>query len=273
MSDDKSALSRANNIQSFRCKVRPLRPRKRPQRSISRTSYANNRWLRRPGPWPGAGAVTARAVVDSLHGRNLKFRLRKGSNEWRCFLIASGCTLKFLASILEPEANWAGFHDCGDKSLPKKNVSRSTGYRCPKAVWCRFWKQIHLKREFPARKLVKRGTSSCKALQAFEFFINAIQNLQVLSDRPCIRHLLKLYRCIIITADFLLLLLIQVLKYKGLQLGLWQCLEACLTMRAGRYQEFWKWQKFGRNPACISSPFTPEAIFWILIFEHSIRRV
>ena len=49
-------LARANNIQSFRCKARPLRPRKRPQRSISRTFYANNRWLRQPGPWPGAGA-------------------------------------------------------------------------------------------------------------------------------------------------------------------------------------------------------------------------
>ena len=48
-----------DNIQSFRCKARPLRPRKRPQRSISRTFYANSRWLRRPGPWPGAGAVTA----------------------------------------------------------------------------------------------------------------------------------------------------------------------------------------------------------------------
>ena len=47
-----------NIIQSFRCKAHPLRPRKRPQRSISRTFYANNRWLRRPGPWPGAEAVT-----------------------------------------------------------------------------------------------------------------------------------------------------------------------------------------------------------------------
>ena len=33
-------VARANNILSFRCKDRPLRPRKRPQRSISRT--ANN---------------------------------------------------------------------------------------------------------------------------------------------------------------------------------------------------------------------------------------
>ena len=51
-------VARANNIQSFRCKAHPLRPRKRPQRSISRTFYANDRWLRRPGPWPGLGAVT-----------------------------------------------------------------------------------------------------------------------------------------------------------------------------------------------------------------------
>ena len=27
--------------------------------------YANNRWLRRPGPWPGAEAVTGRAVTVS----------------------------------------------------------------------------------------------------------------------------------------------------------------------------------------------------------------
>ena len=60
------------NIQSFRCKARPLRPRKKPQRSISRTFYANNRWLRRPGPWPGAGAVTKvrrrRHLTPSLPG-------------------------------------------------------------------------------------------------------------------------------------------------------------------------------------------------------------
>ena len=36
-------LARANNIQSFRYKALPLRPRKRPQRSISRTFYANIR--------------------------------------------------------------------------------------------------------------------------------------------------------------------------------------------------------------------------------------
>ena len=51
-------MALANNIQSFRCKARPLLPRKRQQRSSSRTFYANNRWLRRPGQWPGAGAVT-----------------------------------------------------------------------------------------------------------------------------------------------------------------------------------------------------------------------
>ena len=30
--------------------------------------YANNRWLRRPGPWPGAGDVTDTGIQD-LHGR------------------------------------------------------------------------------------------------------------------------------------------------------------------------------------------------------------
>ena len=60
-------LARANNIQSLRCKARPLRPRKRPQRSmISRTFrvYANNRWLPRPGPWPGPGG----SCDESLQG-------------------------------------------------------------------------------------------------------------------------------------------------------------------------------------------------------------
>ena len=42
--------------------------RKRPQRCISRTFYSNSRWLRRPGPWPGAGAVTAcRKRVPVVH--------------------------------------------------------------------------------------------------------------------------------------------------------------------------------------------------------------
>ena len=53
-----SLVARASTIQSFRCKALPLRPRKRQQRSISRTLYANVHWLRRPGLWPGAEAVT-----------------------------------------------------------------------------------------------------------------------------------------------------------------------------------------------------------------------
>ena len=43
-------VAQANNTQSFRYIARPLRQRKRPQRSISRTFYANYRWLPRPGP-------------------------------------------------------------------------------------------------------------------------------------------------------------------------------------------------------------------------------
>ena len=41
-------VAQANNIQSFRCKALPLLPRQRPQRSISRTFYANHdvRWKR-----------------------------------------------------------------------------------------------------------------------------------------------------------------------------------------------------------------------------------
>ena len=35
-------------------------------RSISRTFYANNRWLPRPGPSPGAGAVTALIIALEL---------------------------------------------------------------------------------------------------------------------------------------------------------------------------------------------------------------
>ena len=33
---------------------------------VSRTFYANNRWFRRPGPWPGAGAVTPGRRFDML---------------------------------------------------------------------------------------------------------------------------------------------------------------------------------------------------------------
>ena len=33
-----------------------------------RTFYVNNRWLRRPGPWPGAEAVTFLQICHSAHG-------------------------------------------------------------------------------------------------------------------------------------------------------------------------------------------------------------
>ena len=65
-----TVTARANNIQSFRCKARPLRPRKRPQRSISRTFYANNRRLRRPGPWQGAGRCPFSAGVIVVLARS-----------------------------------------------------------------------------------------------------------------------------------------------------------------------------------------------------------
>ena len=55
-----------NIIQSSRCKALPLRPRKRPQRPRTSAGYpmmafcTNVCWLlRRPGPCPGAEAVTA----------------------------------------------------------------------------------------------------------------------------------------------------------------------------------------------------------------------
>ena len=70
--DMNSCVTRANNIQSFRCKARPLlRPRKRPQRSISRT-FLRIRWLRRPGPWPGAEAVTVSKKLETWTSNNLK---------------------------------------------------------------------------------------------------------------------------------------------------------------------------------------------------------
>ena len=50
-------------FQMFRCKAFPLLPRKRPQRSISRTLYANDRWILWPGPLPGAEAATATVNV------------------------------------------------------------------------------------------------------------------------------------------------------------------------------------------------------------------
>ena len=33
---------------------------------LCRTFYTNNRWLRRPGPWPGAGAVTVLPVTRTV---------------------------------------------------------------------------------------------------------------------------------------------------------------------------------------------------------------
>ena len=47
----------------------------------------------------------------------------------------------------------------------------------------------------------------------------------------------------------------------------------CLGAGAlGNNREFWnlKWQTLGRNPACLSSLFTPGAINWILILELTI---
>ena len=46
-------------------------------RKPSRTFYANNRWLRRPGPWPGAEAVTA-SDRDLQARRN-----RLGRHRWQ----------------------------------------------------------------------------------------------------------------------------------------------------------------------------------------------
>ena len=42
---------------------------------------------------------------------------------------------------------------------------------------------------------------------------------------------------------------------KCLQLGLLLC-QAVKTCALGNDCEFWKWQNFARNPACLSSPYT-----------------
>ena len=67
-------VARENDIQSFKCKDLPLRPRKRPQRSISRTFYANVCWLRRPGPLPGPGAEALTIFNLYLSGSESKDR-------------------------------------------------------------------------------------------------------------------------------------------------------------------------------------------------------
>ena len=46
------------------CHALPLWPRKRPQRLVS--LCGNDRWLRRPGPWPDAEAVTS----DPFHRKS-----------------------------------------------------------------------------------------------------------------------------------------------------------------------------------------------------------
>ena len=84
-----SHVARENNIQSFRCKAPPLRPRKRAQRSISRTFYANVRWLRRPAPWPGAGAVTL-CLVSAAIMMPWRVITTRTWNHWYYSFISSG---------------------------------------------------------------------------------------------------------------------------------------------------------------------------------------
>ena len=55
----------------------------------------------------------------------------------------------------------------------------------------------------------------------------------------------------------------------------WSLLVLVQRWAVGNEQEFWIWQNWGRNPACMSTEqaFTPEAIDWILILERKISRV
>ena len=68
-----------------------------------------------------------------------------------------------------------------------------------------------------------------------------------------------------------------VLKHKGLQLRYWHCqaILGCLGWSTGQPQWNLKMarQDLGSSPACMSSIFSPEAIFWIFILEFSITWV
>ena len=65
------------------------------------------------------------------------------------------------------------------------------------------------------------------------------------------------------------------LKYEGLQLGSCWCqaisLEPAWSCALGKDQEFWKCRILWRNPASISSPFSPRAIYWIWILTTALQ--
>ena len=59
-------LARGTSKQT-QCKSLPqsAAKEKAAETGISRAFYVNVRWLRRPGPWPGAEAVTSAICADS----------------------------------------------------------------------------------------------------------------------------------------------------------------------------------------------------------------
>ena len=61
------------------------------------TFYANNRWIRRPGPWPGAGAVTL--------GADLDWELEKGTPHNQCDMRGDLPPLRFPRLLAPPPSS------------------------------------------------------------------------------------------------------------------------------------------------------------------------
>ena len=117
-----------NIIQSFRCKAHPLRRRKRPQRSISRTFYANTHWLRQPGPWPGAEAVTVltRCILNIPELTESEYGLFPAglahSGTWCKKSISSECAKKFCINFYIYSNQRLGIFSSYNGQLPGRHV-------------------------------------------------------------------------------------------------------------------------------------------------------
>ena len=125
-------MYRASGVKLFLCGPQT---QIRPQRLISRTFYANVRWLRRPGPWPGAEAVTLSLTEAGRPGLarkgpaadgNLKSRTDASRPRgWRPDGAAATARYKFPA---QRRTRARGFNVCGalrgrEERVQKRHVT------------------------------------------------------------------------------------------------------------------------------------------------------
>ena len=134
MNIDISLVVRANNIQSFRCKALPLRPRKGQQRSISRAFYANVLWLRRPGPLPAAEAVTSHRFSCPVPRAPMATIACAATRRFRSPALQREDSTTFMVAAAGP-LQWEDFYRNKGASFHISAWSRSWAGQHPDRVW------------------------------------------------------------------------------------------------------------------------------------------